>query len=204
MAGRSWRDIWRMESARAFAPLREGGAARREMAYGLRVRSGGKGRRGEYCGLPSKQAFAWSIRRGIDSFVAGGKSWLPRRPTAVLPPSRPLPLVFCHASSFHSWPRHPPLGGGRGLSPFLLLAFVEFHGWFQQIPRSTKVVVHRKVHSFACFGGRAASPFAAVRLPSAWKALHLPSCRDRFARRAGDCPPYPQPVKYECLDFMLY
>ncbi len=35
-----------------------------------------------------------------------------RRPTAVLPPSRPQPLVFCQASAFHSWPRPPPLGGG--------------------------------------------------------------------------------------------
>ena len=51
-----------------------------------------------------------------------------RRPSAVLPPSRPLPLVFCHASAFHSWPRHPPLGGGRGLSPSLCLAFVGFQG----------------------------------------------------------------------------
>ena len=46
MAKRLWRDIWRMESARAFAPLREGGVARRKMACGLRERSGRKGRRG--------------------------------------------------------------------------------------------------------------------------------------------------------------
>ena len=64
-AERSWRAIGRMESARAFAPLREGGAARRKMACGLRVRSGRTGRRGEYCGRPSRQAFAWSIRGGI-------------------------------------------------------------------------------------------------------------------------------------------
>ncbi len=48
------------------------------------------------------------------------KSRLARRPTAVLPPSRPLPLVFCHASAFHAWPRHPPLGGGA--RPVALLA----------------------------------------------------------------------------------
>ncbi len=126
-----------MESARAFAPLREGGAVRRKMACGLRVRSGSEGRRGEYCGGPSMQASAWSIRRGIVSFIAGAESHLPRRPNAVLPPSRPLPLVFCHASAVHSWPRRPPLGGGRVLSPFLHLEFVEFHGWFLKIPRST-------------------------------------------------------------------
>ena len=34
--------------------------------------------------------------------------------------------------------------------------------------------------------GRAASPFAAVCLPSAWNDSILPSCRGLFARRAGD------------------
>ncbi len=113
------------------------GGCWRKMACGLRVRSGREGRRGEYCGGASMQASAGSIRRGVVSFIAGAESHLPRRPSAVLPPSRPLPLVFCHASAFHSWPRHPPLGGGRVLPPFLLLAFVEFHGWFLKIPRST-------------------------------------------------------------------
>ncbi len=49
------------------------------------------------------------------------------------------------------------------------------------------------------FWGRAASPFAAVRLPSAWKALHVPSFHDHFARRAGDCPPYPRPENTNVL-----
>ena len=75
--------------------------------------------------------------RGVVSFIAGAESHLPRRPSAVLPLPRPMPLVFCHASAFHSWPRHPPLGGGSVLPPFLLLAFVEFHGGFLKIPRST-------------------------------------------------------------------
>ena len=47
-----------------------------------------------------------------------------RRQPAVLPPSRPLLLVLCHAWTSHSWPRHPPLGGGRALAPFLYRAFV--------------------------------------------------------------------------------
>ena len=38
-------------------------------------------------------------------------------PPAVLPPSRPLPLVFCHAWTSHPWPRHPPLGGGLSCRP---------------------------------------------------------------------------------------
>ena len=67
------------------------------------------------------------------------KSCLPRRPTAVLPPSRPQPLVFCQASAFHSWPRHPPLGRGSVLSPSLRLAFVGFRRWFHYNPRRTSL-----------------------------------------------------------------
>ncbi len=52
--------------------------------------------------------------------------------------------------------------------------------------REAAAPVQRKGYSFACFRGRAASPFAAGRLPSAWKAFMPPP----FARRAGDCPPY--------------
>ena len=40
---------------------------------------------------------------------------LPRRPPAILPPSRPLPHPFHPARTSHPWPRHPPLGGGRVL-----------------------------------------------------------------------------------------
>ena len=73
------------------------------------------------------------------SFVAGVKSRLPRRLTEVLPPSRPLPLVFSHAWTSHSWPRHPPLGGGRILSPFLLLAIVKSHWSFHKITKRIKL-----------------------------------------------------------------
>jgi hypothetical protein len=60
-------------------------------AMGLCLRSGWKGRRGEYCGWPSLHASTGSIRKWLDSFVAGAELRLPRRPTAGLPPSRPLP-----------------------------------------------------------------------------------------------------------------
>ena len=60
-----------MGGAQAFAPLREGGAARWKTVAGVHIRSGWKGRRGEYCGLPSRHASAWSIRRGLEFFVAG-------------------------------------------------------------------------------------------------------------------------------------
>ncbi len=119
--------IRRMERAQAFAPLREGGCRPVEgSAVGLSLRGKWKGRRGEYCGWPSMPASALAIRKGLDSFVAGVEPRLPRRPPAVLPPSRPLPLVFCHTRTSHPWPRHPPLGGGgRVLSPPLLLVFAK-------------------------------------------------------------------------------
>ncbi len=47
------------------APLREGGAARRETVLGLRLRSEWSGRREEYCGWPSMPASTWSIRKGL-------------------------------------------------------------------------------------------------------------------------------------------
>jgi hypothetical protein len=114
----------RMGSARAFAPLREGGAARRKMACGLRVWSGRKGRRGKYCGWLSMQAFAWSIRRGMFFLLAlESRDCRDGRPQ-YSPPSRPLPLVFCHASAFHSWPRPPLSEGGGACRPSCSL-----HSW---------------------------------------------------------------------------
>ncbi len=112
-------DIWRMEGAQAFAPLREGGAARWKTVARVHIRSGWEGRRGEYRGWPSRHASAWFIRTGLEFCVAGIELRLPRRPSAVRPPSRPLPLVFFHASAFHSWPRHPP--SRRGECPVALL-----------------------------------------------------------------------------------
>ena len=67
-----------------------------------------KGRQGEYCGWPSMHACAWFFRKELDLLVADMELRLPQRPTAVLPPSRPLPLVFCHAWISHPWPP-PPL-----------------------------------------------------------------------------------------------
>ncbi len=63
-----------------------------------------------------------------------------------------------------------------------------------RFPCSLLAPVQRKARSFACFRGRAASPFAAVRQSGAWEASILPSCHVPFARRAGDCPPYPRPA----------
>ena len=114
---------FRAWGARKHSPPSERGAPPGERwAIGLCLQSEWKGRRGEYCGVPSMIAFAWSIRNGVDGLVAVAEPRLPRRPCAVLPPSRPLPHPFFHAWTSHSWPRHPPLGGGRVLSPFLLLA----------------------------------------------------------------------------------
>ena len=119
MAERAWRDIWRMESARAFAPLREGGAARRKMVYGSRVRSGRKGRRGEYCGWPSIHAPAWSIRKRLDLFVAGGKA---RAATA----DRSTPPVAAPAACLLPYIRLPfmaaPPPSRRGAGSVALLA----------------------------------------------------------------------------------
>ena len=104
---------------------------------GLGLRSKWKGRRGEYCGRPSMHASTGFIRKNLDSFVAGAESCLPRRPSAVLPPSRPLPFSFFQAWTSHSWPRRPPLGGGRLLAPSLILAFAEFGSRFHKSPRRT-------------------------------------------------------------------
>ena len=102
-----------MESARAFAPLREGGVARRKMACGLRVWSGWKGRRGEYCGWPSMQAFACSICGGIDSFVSvRSRAFRDGRPQ-YSPRRGPCRLSFAmHPLSIHG--RATPLSEGGG------------------------------------------------------------------------------------------
>ena len=107
-------------------PFFGGGRPVEGSAMGLCLRSKWKGRRGEYCGKPSMHASSLPSRRSLDSFVAGAESRLPRRPSAVLPPSRPLPFPFFHVWTSHSWPRHLPLGGGRILTPSLFLAFAEF------------------------------------------------------------------------------
>ncbi len=118
-----WGRIQGMGCARAFAPFFGGGRPVEGLPMGLCLRSKWKGLRGEYCGKPSMHASTGSIRKMLDSSI-GAESRLPRRPSAVLPPSRPLPLVFCQASAFHSWPRHPPLGGGRACRPSCSL-----HSW---------------------------------------------------------------------------
>ena len=83
-------------------PLREGGAARRKMACGLRVRSGGKGRRGEYCGWPSRHASAWIIHKGLEFLLPvesracrdGIPQYSPRRgPAACLFPVIDVPSM---------------------------------------------------------------------------------------------------------------
>ena len=51
----------------------------------------------------------------------------------------PCRLSFAmHPPSIHGR-APPPLGGGRGLSPFLLLAFLGFQRWFHCNPRRTKL-----------------------------------------------------------------
>ncbi len=111
MAERAWRDIWRMESARAFAPLREGGAARRKMVYGLRVRSGRKGRRGEYCGWPSMHAFAWSSAERLILLLALGRRDCRDGRPQYSPRRGPCRLSFAmHPPSIHG--RATPLSEG--------------------------------------------------------------------------------------------
>ena len=120
-----WGRIRGMGGAQAFAPLREGGAARWKTVAGVHIRSGWKGRRGEYCGLPSRHASAWSIRRGLEFFVAGIELCLAATAPRSTPPSRPLLLAFCQSWTSHPWPRHPPLGGGE--CPVALLS--SLHLW---------------------------------------------------------------------------
>ena len=96
--------------------------------------------------------------------------------------------------SIHPGPGMEPYGFpqpeavAEGIGPTGVFLFGGGH------PIAETALLHRNVHSFACFRGRAASPFAAVRLPSAWKALHFPSFRNHFARRAGECPPCTRPL----------
>ena len=105
----------KMECAQAFAPLREGGAARKKTASGSRLRSGGKGRRGEYCGGLSMHASAGAIRKGIDLPVAGVEFRVEcgcRDGTPQYSPRRgPCRLSFSrHGHPIHG--RAPPLSEG--------------------------------------------------------------------------------------------
>ena len=63
-----------------------------------------------------------------------------RRHPAVLPPPRPLPLVFCQAMDIPSMAAPPPSRSGDVLSPSLCLAFVGFRRWFHYNPRRTKTL----------------------------------------------------------------
>ena len=140
MAERSWRDIWRMERSRAFAPLREGGAARRKMAHGCKCGAEGKGGGGSTAGGhgyrlshgPSAEGLILWVRCEVVLAATADRS---------TPPVAAPAACFCHASAFHSWPRHPPLGGGSVLSPSLGLAFVGFRRWFHYNPRRTDWVL---------------------------------------------------------------
>ena len=121
-----------MGCVQTFAPPPRGGCRPVEgLPMGLGLRSKWKGRRGEYCGKPSMHASTWSIRRSLDSLVAGAESRLPRRPRAVRPPSRPLPFFCFHAWISHSWPRHPP--SRRGADPGTLLGPC-IHGIRETLP----------------------------------------------------------------------
>ncbi len=94
-------------------PLREGGGRPVEgLPMESCLRSKWKGRRVEYCGMPYLHGVHFASPQIIDSFIFGSELRWPRRPSAVLPPSRPLPFSFFHPWTSHSWPRHPPLGGG--------------------------------------------------------------------------------------------
>ena len=112
------RDLENGECASIRPPPR-GGAARRKMVCGLRVRSGRKGRRGEYWGWPWMQAFAWSIRREIDSFVGAGGSRDCRDGRPQYSPRRgPCRLSFAmHPRPLMAAP--PP--SRRGVGPVALL-----------------------------------------------------------------------------------
>ncbi len=96
--------------------------------------------------------------------------------------------------------RVPPRGEHTGGSRFRATLW---KGNFREATEESNPLQYHVKFILSHVLGRAASPFAAECLASAWKALCFPSCRDHFARRAGDCPPYPQPIKRECFDFML-
>ena len=106
---------FRAWGARKHSPPSERGVPPGERwAIGLCLQSEWKGRRGEYCGVPSMIAFAWSIRNGVDGLVAVAEPRLPRRPCAVLPPSRPpaASLFPCVDIPFMAAP--PPSRRGAG------------------------------------------------------------------------------------------
>ncbi len=118
-------------------PLREGGAARWKTVAGVHIRSGWKGRRGEYCGWPSRHASAWFIRKGLEFCCRNGVVLGCDGPPQYSPRRAPCRLSFAsHGHPIHG--RATPLSeGGSVLSPSLCLAFVELQRCFHYNSRGT-------------------------------------------------------------------
>ena len=146
-----------MGCAQAFAPLREGGAAlwkerQWDCAFGTNGKGGGGSTAGGRCCMRPLGPSAKVL------IVAGAESCLPRRPSAVLPPSRPLPFSFFHAWTSHSWPRHAPLGGGRSLAPSLILAFAHWIAEEEAVGKHGRSVSGGIGQIGVCFVGRCPCP----------------------------------------------
>ncbi len=116
-------------------PLREGGAARWKTVAGVHIRSGWKGRRGEYCGWPSRHASAWFIRKGLEFCCRNRVVLGCDGPPQYSPRRGPCRLSFAsHGHPIHG--RATPLSeGGSVLPPSLCLAFAGFQKCLHDNPR---------------------------------------------------------------------
>ena len=100
--------------------------------------------------MPRMAASTGVLRKRFAMHGAGKKSRLPRRPTAVLPPSRPRLLVFDGPGASRSWPRHPP-GGGSCRPPCANPAtkWLQDIGMFRQTSRKYFPIIGKPKKNFS-------------------------------------------------------
>jgi hypothetical protein len=148
IAERSWREIWRMESARAFAPPpRGGGPPGGRWFVDCECGAEGKGGGGSTAGGPGcRLSHGPSAERlilllALVEVVMGATADRSTPPVAA-PVACLLPCI-----RFHSWPRHPPSEGGGACRPSCSLHSWNSRGGSTIIPEEPAFPSHMVVRS---------------------------------------------------------